>query len=129
MRSPYRAGALLIAARRIAGAAEVADADKLRAHARKVRAALHLEANADLPRLDWNFISLAFDTLGAPSARTTSVIVHLARQIANRTGTSFGTAKSRLSQRLSYTIWSSVASAIIARMPYHGSALSCPTQM
>ena len=129
MRSPYRAGALVPAARRIAGAAEIADTDKLRAHARTIRAALHIEDTTDLPPLLWEFVPLAFDTLGAPSARTISVLASLARQIAARTGTLFGTAKSRLSQRLSYTIWSSVASATIARMPYHGSALSCPTEM
>ena len=129
VRSPYRVGALIQAARGIAGAAEVADADKLRTHGRIIRSALHREANAALPLLDWHFVPLTFDTLGAPSACSTSVLESLAHQIAIRTGTIFGTAKSRLSQRLSYAIWSSVASATVARMPYHGAALSCPAQV
>ena len=129
IRSPYRAGALVPAARRLAGAAEVADADKLRTHARTIRSALHLQSDATLPPLDWYFVPLAFDTLGAPSARTTAVLDSLAHQIAIRTGATLGTAKSRLSQRLSYAIWSSVAAATLARMPYHGPVLSFPTQV
>ena len=53
----------------------------------------------------------------------------MAHKIANRTDTTFGIARTRLSQRVSYAIWSSVAAATLAHMPYHGSALSVPTQM
>lgn len=107
--SPYLAGALVPAARRMAGAAEVAD--------------------AALRPLDWHFVPLAFDTLGAPSAHTVAELDSPAHQIAIRIGTTLGTAKSRLSQRLSYAIWSSVAAATLARMPFHGPASSCPTQV
>ena len=123
IRSPYRAGALVPAAPHLAGAAEVADANKLRTRARIIRSARHLQSDATIPPLDWHFVPLAFDTLGAP------VLDSLAHQIAIRTGATLGTAKCRLSHRLGYAIWSSVAAATLARVPYHGPALSCPTEV
>ena len=129
VRSPYQAAALSPAAQDLAGAAEAADNAKLRTHARTVREVFHLLPNAPLPTLDWHFVPLAFDTLGAPSARTTGVLETLSHRIARRTSTTYGSAKLRLSQRISFAIWSSVASATLAQMPYHDVALSCPAQV
>ena len=129
VRSPYRSGALSTAALNIAGAAEAGDTEKFSAHARAVRAVYHLQSDAPLPPLEWYFCPLAFDTLGAPSERTNSVLETLAHQIARRTSTSYGTAKLRLQQRLSFAIWSSVASATLSRMPCHDVALSHPAQV
>lgn len=127
--NPYTAANMNSAARSIAGAAEGAHTRKLRTHDRILRAALHLQADDPLPPLDWHFVPLAFDTLGAWSTRTTAVLEHVAHQIALRSGCSFGIAKTRLAQRLSFAIWSSVAAATIARMPCHGSAPSYPPQV
>ena len=129
IRSPYRSGALSSAARNLAGAAEAGDTAKLSSHARAVRDAYHLQSDASLPPLDWAFVPLAIDTLGAPSARTTGVLETLAHLIARGTSSTYGTPKHRLQQRLSFAIWSSVASATLARMPYHGAALSHPAQV
>ena len=129
VRSVYRGGTLSRAAKELAGAAEAAHVDKLRAHARTVREALHLPPDVPLPNLEWKFVPLAFDTLGAASARTMDVLETMAHRIANRTCSSYGTAKLRLLQRVSFAIWSNVASATIARMPYHGAALSSPAQV
>ena len=129
VRSPYRSGSLSTAARDIAGAAEACDTKKLRTHARAVRDAYPLQSNAPLPLLEWYFVLLAFDTLGAPNARTISVLETLTQHVARRTSTTYGTAKLHLQQRLSFAIWSSVASATLARMPYHGAALSHIAQL
>ena len=129
IRSPYRRGSLSLAARGLAGAAEAAHVDKLRVHARIVRDAFHLQSDAPLPLLDWAFVPLAFDTLGAASARTMATLETIAHRISTRTCSSYGTAKLRLLQRISFAIWSSVASATLARMPYHGAALSSPAQV
>ena len=127
--NPYTAANLLSAARSIAGAADAAHTRKLRIHDRTLRAALHLQSNTPIPPLEWHFVPLAFDTLGAWSAQTTAVLDAVSQKIATRSGSTFGIAKTRLSQRLSYAIWSSVAAATIARMPCHGSAPSCPPQV
>ena len=103
--------------------------DRLRVHARIVREALHLPSEVPLPNLEWHFFSLAFDTLGVASDRTMEVLETMAHRIANHICSSYGTAKLRLLQRISFTIWSNVASATIARMPYHGAALSSPARV
>ncbi|CDF35250.1 unnamed protein product [Chondrus crispus] len=129
IRNPYTAANLSLAARSVAGAADAAHTSKLQTHQRIIRAAMHLESAAPLPVLDWHFMPLAFDTLGAWSAQTTAVLEDVAHKIATRTGTTYGIAKTRLAQRLSYAIWSSVASATLARMPLHGTAPPCTAQV
>ena len=129
MRNPYTTALLHPAARTVAGAADAAHTNKLRAHERTLRAVLHLDSTAPLPFLDWHFVPLAFETLGEWSARTTAVLESIAHRIATRSGRSFGTAKLRLHQRVRYAICSSVASATLSRMPYHGPALSVTTQV
>lgn len=124
----YTAANLLSSAWSIAGAAEAAHTRKFRAHDCILRAALHLQSNSPIPPLDWHFVPLAYDTLGAWSAQTTAFLEHVAKKIAIRSGSTIGMAKTRLAQRLSNAIWSSVASATIARMPCHESAPSCPPQ-
>ncbi|CDF40212.1 unnamed protein product [Chondrus crispus] len=129
VRSPYCRSTMSLAAKGLAGAAEAADLDKLRVHSRTVRDAFHLQPDSPLPLLDWHFVPLAFDTLGATSSRTMAVLEYLAHRIANRTYSSYGTAKIRLLQRISFAVWSSLASATLSRMPYHGAALSSPAQV
>lgn len=127
VRNPYTAALLHRATLSIAGAAVAAHTTKLRAHERTLRAVLHFDSTAPLPCLDYHFVPLDFGTLSTWSARTTAVLESIAPRIATGTGTTFGIAKLRLSQRISYAIRSSVASATLARMPYHGSALSTTT--
>ena len=127
--NPYTAANLLSAARSIAGAADAAHTRKLRNHDRILRAALHLQSNAPIPPLEWYFVPLAFDTLDAWSAQTTAALDAVSQKIATRSRSTFGFAKTRLAQRLSYAIWSSVAAATIAHMPCHGSAPSCSPQV
>lgn len=105
--NPYTAVNLHPAARYITGAAEVAHTRKLRHNDRILRAAVPLQSDAPLPLLDWHLVPLAFDILGAWSARTTAVFEDVAQKIALRSGCTFGIAKIRLSQRLSFAIWSS----------------------
>jgi len=129
VRSPYRRGVIHRAALKRAGAAEAADEDKLRTLQRTLRNALLLQEEAPIPDLDWQFIPLAYDSLGAPSIRTSHIIEDHARRIALRSCISFSSAKSRILQRISYAIWSSTASAILARMPSHVADLSHPLQV
>ena len=104
VRSPFRSGIINKAAKQRAGAAEAADADKVQTLNRTLRDALLIAATDPIPPLDWTFTPLAFDTLGAPSARTVSVIEVHAQKIAFRSCMSYAAAKSRIEQHLSYSI-------------------------
>ena len=127
VRSPYIRSNIYEAAQSFAGAAELADKDKLRKHQQVVRNVQLANANRLPTELDWTFVPLAFDTLGAPSARTRAVIEEHAIKIAFRTPATPATIKLRLQQRLSYVVWSSVAAAaILARMPSQDVEASFP---
>ena len=117
VRSPYTKNIICKAAQHSAAAAEFGDSDKLRDLSRTLRNALHLPTDATIPPMDWHFAPLAFDTLGAASARSTYVINGLARNNAARSHCAYSTTKLRLQQRISYAIWSTVATAILSRMP------------
>lgn len=93
----------------------VCDTAKIRAHKRIVRTTLYLEPDAKLPTLDHS-VPLAFDQLGAPSTRTTTVLEILARETERRTLCTIGAAKSHHFQRRSFTMWSTVTSATLAPM-------------
>lgn len=62
---------------------------------------------------------LAFDTLRACSANTSSIIETFASTIAHRSHCAYSIVNLSLRQRLSYAIWSSVATQVLARMPSH----------
>ena len=74
VRSPCRSGIINKAAKQRVGAAKVAEADKVQTLNRTLCDALLIAASDPIPPLDWTFTRLAFDTLGAPSARNVSVI-------------------------------------------------------
>ena len=95
---------------------------------RALREALQLAIDAEIPALDGHFAPISFDTLGACSASTMNTIESLALKIAHRSHCAYGTVKLRLQQRTSYAIWSSVATAILARMPSHIADLKYPVQ-
>ena len=101
VRSPYTKNIIRKAAQHPAAAIEEGDSDKQRGMNRTVRNALHLPADATIPVLDWHFAPLAFENLGAASARSIAVINALARNIAVRSHCAYSTTKLHLHQRIS----------------------------
>ena len=65
IRSPYDTNLICLSAQRSAAAAEAADIAKRQAIHRTLRSALHLSSDAPIPAMDWHFVRIAFDTLGA----------------------------------------------------------------
>ena len=70
-------------------------------------------------RLGFRFIPLAFDSLGTPSEKSAVVIDEYAEKTALRNGTSTGSVKCKIHQKISYAIWSTCAAAILGRAPQH----------
>lgn len=117
IRSPFVANVRLQAAMKTAGAAEAAHNDKVQKLRRSLQTVTGTMRNTPIAALNFKFVPLAFDTLGAPSAKTRSVIKDYAQQIAYRSSVPYETVKRRITQRISYAIWSSTASAILLRTP------------
>ncbi len=80
-------------------------------------------------RLEWEFVPLACESLGAPSKTTLKVVEELAKRVAFRSGCSYGHVKQRLLQRLSYAIWSCNAAAILGHVPQCVEDVEQPLQM
>ena len=119
IRSPFTTANIRQSSRRPAAAAEAGELSKHQTLRRTLREALRIPTDAGIPTLNWHFEAISFDTLGACSSHTMAVIETLALKISHRSHCAYGTAKLRLQQRISYAIWSSVATAILARMPSH----------
>ena len=79
--------------------------------------------------MDWHFAPIAFDTLGACSDSTMTIMESLARKIAHHSHCSYENVKMRLQQHTSYGIGSSIATAILARMPSHIADTHYPVQV
>lgn len=96
VRSPFRQGIIRKAALTRGGAAEAADAPKWSLHNRTLRDVYDVPAHLPLPDLDWQFVPLAFDTLGAPSTGTIAVINDFSRRISFRSASSYESVQSRI---------------------------------
>ena len=127
--SPFRRGKMNQAARHRGGAAYAAALRKRKELGRTICDALLIPDNCSAPVLDWHFQPLAFDTLGASSQCTLQVIDTHAKLMALRNSCTTATAKSRIHQRISFAIWSSVAAAILSRLPTHEADLSYPLEV
>lgn len=127
--SPFRRGMMYPAARQSAGAAEAADVRKRQALERTIRSTLLIDDHLPPPPLDWHFQPLSFDTLGAPSQSTLHVIHEHAKLIALRSSCTIASAQARIHQRLSFAIWSTVAAAILSRLPTHVADISYPIEV
>ena len=117
VRSPYTSSARCTAATKRPGGAEIAERDKRNELKRHLRDAFRLTNDDPIPPLDWKFVPLAFDTYAAPSALATTFIEEHARKIAYRTSALYAHAKQNIEQCISYSIWSSIAEAILSRLP------------
>lgn len=60
---------------------------------------------------------MAFDTLGVPSNRVVNIVKDFAKKISIRSAKNSATIEVRIWQKTSFAIWSSVAAAILARVP------------
>lgn len=118
VRSPYAQTFLRQAALQPAGAAELADTAKLQGFLQTVRDALSVPPNADpSAHVEWHFVNLAFDTLGALSKRTERVLDPFGTRIEYKSQQPFQTAKLVIQQRLSYVVWSTDASSPLSCLP------------
>lgn len=117
IRSPYTTRAQNHAAMLIDGATNMWDADKLRSFDHAVRESLLITHTAAMHELGFSFVRLAFDTLGAPSDQVIDIVKQHAKQSSMRSASTLATAETRIWQKVSFSVWSSVAVAILARMP------------
>lgn len=83
---------------------------------RVVRANLSADTAA-MPDLRFDFVSLAFDTLGASFERIVTAKQYYALQISMRSVSTGACVANRIWQKVSFVVWSSVAAAMIARIP------------
>ena len=127
--SPFRRGMLYHAACHRGGATDAASVRKSKALELTIRNALLIEDHHRPPPLDWHFQPLSFDALGAPSQSTVRINEDHAKLMALRNSCTIATAKSRIQQRLSLALWSSVAAAILSRIPTHAADISYPIEV
>lgn len=121
IRSPFATSTLRLATASVCGAAEAGNKDKLATFARSIRSAYSLADSDPLPDLPWTFAPLSFDTLGAPSTFAAEMLKPHAKLIAKRCYSTLALVHDQIRQKLSFTIWSSVANAIRASIPMRGS--------
>lgn len=120
MSHAFSLSCILAAASRIAAAAELASLQQVR----RLQLQLH---EAGVTSVDWDFVPLAFDTLGAPWRVVTNFVQEHARRIASKCSVPMADAQRRIEQLLSNSTWSSTAQAIISRVPSPG--VDCPTSI
>ncbi len=125
--SPFGEGTMLACAKKPRAAANAASARKIRAFTDAV-SRTPPEPNST-SRTWFDFVPLAFDSLGCPSDKTAQVIDEHAQQIAMRSHCSTDNVKARLYQRLSYAIWSTCAVSIISRAPQRAGDVVYPLQI
>ena len=119
IRSPITAANIRQSAQRPAAAAESGELSKHQTLRKTLREAFQIPIEAEIPTLNWQFDAISFDTHGACSAHTMTLIEALALKISHCSHRAYGAVNLRLQQRISYAIWSAVATAILARMPSH----------
>lgn len=104
---------IFAAASRIAGAAELTSLQKVR------RLEMQL-LEAGVTSAAWDFVSLAFDTPGAPSRVVSEFSQEHGRRIAFKSSVPMSDAQHHIKQVVSYLVWSTTAPTILLRLPSLG---------
>lgn len=117
MRSFYLTHAIRRAASLAVGAATLAADENLRTFKRAVRMNLAFIKKVAVRGLDSDFVPLAIDTLGTPAEPLVASVQYYARRISMQFANTAVTVAARIWQKLGVAVWSSVALAILARMP------------
>ena len=128
IRSQFTTENIRQSAKRPAAAAEAGELSKHHNLRRTLHEALQIPIEAEIPILNWHYDAISFDTLGACATYTMTLIEALALKIYHRSHCAYGAVKLRLQQRISYAIWSSVATTILSGMPSHTADLKYPVQ-
>lgn len=97
--------------------ATLADAGKLRSLESAVCMNLSLTDTASIPDLGFNLVPLAVNTFGAPPERAVATAKQHAWQISMGSAGTPAIAKTRIWQKMSFAIWPSIATVILARLP------------